>query len=140
MVALLAIEKQRLRAEKGELDRRDFDAAWEACWGVMVAERAWPHATVHRRAWRQAMVATRRECRAAFLDQPTAFAFAADRLREVAGGMCLSLGPDQVGKALLAAIAYVEVDEEDGRALSRASTAAHAFVTRPQTPTEGIAA
>lgn len=129
MVELLAAEKRRLLAEGSGITRADFDEAWERCWEIMVLERAWPHATVHRRAWRQAMVATRRECRAAFVGDPTPFAFAAERLTEVAGGMCLQLSTEQIGKALLAAIAYVDVDDE--AQAERASTAANVFVSNP---------
>jgi phage/plasmid primase-like uncharacterized protein len=129
MVELLAIEKRRLLSENGQVTRQDFSDAWERSWHTMVLERGWAHATKHRRSWRRAMVATRRECRAAFLGEPSAFAFAATRLTEVAGGMCLRLEPDQVGKALLAAIAYVEVDTEQKAEM--ASDAASMFMALP---------
>ncbi len=110
MVALLTAEKRRLLAANGHVTRRDFDESWEACWEVMVLERSWAHATKHRRNSRQAMVATRSEFRAAFVDEPTAFAVAIARLSDAASGMCLSLEPEQTAKALLAAIAYVDGD------------------------------
>src|SRR4051812_29654741 len=50
-----------------------FEGAWERSWAVMVAERGWPHKTAERRAWREAMRATKPEVRACFLGQPTAF-------------------------------------------------------------------
>lgn len=126
MVALLAVEKKRLLSENGAVTRQDFEAAWERCWEVMVDERGWPHATIHRRAWKRAQKRTRREIRAAFLDEPTPFAFAAERVSEAASGMCLHLEPEQLGKALLAAMAYVEIEDED--TARRASAAASAFV------------
>lgn len=126
MVALLAAEKRRLLAEKGHVTRQDFDEAWAACYAVMVDERAWPHNTEQRRIWREVQDETKPECLAAFLDVPTPFAFAAGRMSEAAGGMCLRLEPEQVGRALLAAIAYVAIEDE--ATASRASTAANAFV------------
>lgn len=111
MVELLAIEKRRVLAEKGTVSLQDFRDAWDACWWTMVLERAWPHATCHRRSWRITMLVTRQEARAAFLDDPTAFSWAVGRLGEAAGGMCLQLSPAQVPAALLAAIAYVETTE-----------------------------
>lgn len=111
MVALLAVEKRRLLAEKGHVTRRDFDAAWAACWMVMVLERSWSHNTYNRRSTRAAMLATRSEVRAAFLDEPTAFSSAIGRLSSAASGMCLQLEPEQTMQALLATIAYVETGE-----------------------------
>lgn len=74
MVELLIGEKRRVLLECGYATVEDFEAAWERCWQVMVAERAWPHATSHRRAWRQAMEqALYPEARACFIDQPTGF-------------------------------------------------------------------
>ncbi len=112
MVELLAVEKARLLAERGEVTSQDFREAWAECWWVMILERAYPHATRHRRAWRAVLQSTKPEMRAAFLDDPTAFAFAAGRLTEGAGGMCLRLSPAQVPAALLAAIAYVQTLED----------------------------
>lgn len=126
MVELLAMTKYWLLAENGVVTRSDFDAAWEGCWRVMVDERAWPHATKHRRAWREAQDETKEECLLAFLGVPSPFAFAAARISEVASGMCLHLQPEQIGKALLAAVAYVEIDDE--QSAGRASSAANAFV------------
>lgn len=74
MVQLLAIEKRRLLDVQGFVTDADFEVAWDACWAVMVTERAWPHATAHRRAWRKAMrEALRPEARACFLGQPSGF-------------------------------------------------------------------
>lgn len=129
MRQLLKGEKRHLLAANGDLTRKDFDAAWEKCWDIMLREHAWAHATKHRRASRRAMVATRREYRAAFLDEPTPFAFAAGRLESAADGMCLRLDPDQLGKALLAAIAYVELDPDDLDLSVRAADNAYTFLT-----------
>lgn len=111
MVQLLALAKYWLLIENGAVTRSDFDAAWEGCWEVMVDERAWPHATRHRRAWRKAMQVTRSEMRAAFLDQPTAYAFVAERITTAADAMCVHLEPDQIPTAMLAAHAYVRTPE-----------------------------
>jgi hypothetical protein len=74
MVELLAVEKRRLLAEHGRVTVEDFEVAWVECWAVMRSERAWPHATVHRRAWRKAMnEALKPEARACFLGEPTGF-------------------------------------------------------------------
>lgn len=74
MVELLAERKRTLLRECGVVTAEDFEVAWEASWTQMVAERAWPHATVHRRQWRRAMEeAMMPEARACWLGQPTAF-------------------------------------------------------------------
>jgi hypothetical protein len=119
MVELLAVEKERVLAEGRDVTRHDFEEAWAKCWNHMIAERAWPHATIHRRAWRSAMIATRSETRAAFVGDPTPFAFVTYRLVEAAEGMCVWLEPEQIPKALLAAIAYVESPE--GEEIPRAA-------------------
>lgn len=126
MVTLLAAEKKRLLAEKGHVTRRDFEAAWDACWEVMKKEHAWKHATHARRDDRRTQRWSRREVRAAFLDEPTPFSFAAGRMTEAASAMCLRLEPDQLGRAMLAATFYVEIDDEESAI--RASSAASAFV------------
>lgn len=113
MVELLAVEKRRLIAQKGHVTRQDFDEAWQACWWAMVLERSWAHNTYNRRSTRAAMLATRSEVRAAFLDEPTAFATAIERLSGAARGMCLELEPEQATAALLAAIAYVETEDDE---------------------------
>lgn len=74
MVELLADAKRDLLAHDVELTPRVFEQAWAQAWEVMIAERAWPHATEHRRQWRAAMIATKSEARAAFLDVETMFA------------------------------------------------------------------
>lgn len=129
MVALLTIEKRRLLASHGTVTRRDFDEAWERSWRTMVLERSWAHSTRYRRASRQAMVATRREYRAAFLDEASTFSFAATRLQDAAANMGLPLAPEQISRALLAAIAYVEREDDVDEA--RASSAARVFVSIP---------
>ncbi len=108
MVELLAAEKHRLLATQGHVTTSDFRRAWEECWQVMVLERSWAHATRHRRASRMAMLATRSEARAAFIDHPAAFGFAVEQLSTAAGNLCMDLEPDQIPAALLAAIGYVE--------------------------------
>lgn len=139
MVELLSIEKSRLLRDKGHVDRHDFEIVWARSWHTMVTERAWPHSTVHRRAWRNAMVFAKSECEAAFVGKPSAFAFAAERLTEAAGGMCLWLEPAEVGRAILAAMAYVDLPEDDVARSSRASIAAVAFVSVPRVEKEAVA-
>jgi hypothetical protein len=78
---------------------------------------------------RQAQDETKEECCAAFLGAPTPFSFAAGRLAGAASGMCLELEPEQLGKALLAAFAYVELDPDDEALSIRSSDAAYDFVT-----------
>jgi hypothetical protein len=112
MVALLAVEKRRLIAANGAVTRQDFEAAWDRCWHVMVLERAWAHATRFRRGSRMAMLSTKPEFRAAFLDEPTAFAFAVERLTMAASNMCLELGTAQVPFALISAIGYAPTPTE----------------------------
>lgn len=111
MVSLLAAEKRRLISEKGHVTRQDFDEAWQTCWQVMIDERAFPHATRERRGWRVAMQMTRSEAQAAFLDEPTPYAFVAERLVAAAGAMCVRLAPEEVPNAILAAHAYVKTAE-----------------------------
>ncbi len=129
MVELLSAEKRALIAANGLVTRQDFEAAWSKCWEIMRCEHAWAHATHLRRGSRRAMVTTRREYRAAFLDERTPFAFAAGRIAGAADGMCLSLEPDQIGKALLAAISYVELDPDDLDLSVRAADNAYTFLT-----------
>lgn len=109
MTELLAADKRRLLAEHGDVTLRDFEQAWAASWEVMVLEHAWPHATVHRRGWRTAMLATRSELRAAWLGQPTAFAFAVERLSDAAGA---PLEPERVPKVILAVMGYTAVPDD----------------------------
>ncbi len=111
MVTLLTEEKRRLLKANGTVTSSDFRAAWDTCWEIMVLERAWAHQTSARRSSRGAMLSTRSEYRAAFLDEPTSFSFAVGRLSEAAAGMCLHLEPEQIPRALLAAIAYAETPE-----------------------------
>lgn len=128
MAALLAAEKRRMLADGRELTVRDFEEAWAACWAVMVHERAWPHATVHRRAWRQVQARTKDEFRAAFLDAPTPFALAAGRLMSAADKCGEPLSSTQLSKALLAMIVLVELPENEVDTLDAASSAARQFM------------
>lgn len=130
MVGLLSVEKRRLLAANGTVTRRDFDEAWERCWDAMVIERAWAHRSRYRRNVRREMMAFRGEYRAAFMDSKTSFSFAAHRLQEVAAGMCHTIPMEQVGAAILAAAAYVEITDE--AAAMRASTAASTFIDLPR--------
>ena len=130
MVELLAAEKHRLLAAEGHVTRNDFRRAWLMAWDVMVLERAWPHASRHRRMWREAMVAMRPEMEAAFLDAETPFSAAAGKLSSAAARMCLQLEPEQVGRALLAAMTYVDLPADDESLSRRASNAAYKFVNR----------
>jgi hypothetical protein len=76
MVELLAEAKRQLLAVQGSVTVEDFEAAWDVAWAQMVTERAWPHNTVQRRQWRNAMkTAMKPEARACFVNQPTAFQF-----------------------------------------------------------------
>lgn len=131
MVELLADWKRIIIEVDGRQPTlADFQMAWDRSWEIMVIERAWPHATKHRRAWRQVQDETKAECCAAFLDTPSPFAFAARRIAEAAEGMCLRLAPEQLGKALLAAVAYVEAPDIEHAEL--ASDAAAMFVAPAQ--------
>ena len=73
MVELLSEAKRRLIAEQGMVTEADFNREWEAAWALMVAEKAWPHATEHRRQWREAMRSTRADYGAAFLGVETPY-------------------------------------------------------------------
>lgn len=63
MVELLTAERAALGRQPVPLD---FAAAWTRSWMVMVLERAWPHGTRSRRAWRAAMDETAEACGEAF--------------------------------------------------------------------------
>lgn len=114
MMDLLVVEKQRTIDARGAVTLADFEAAWQTSWDTMICEHAWPHATQHRRGWRRAMIATRSEARAAWLDQPTAFAVAVGRLTALAGA---PLEPDRVTKALLALIEFTAIPDDGPRTL-----------------------
>jgi hypothetical protein len=74
MVALLAERKRDLLVLGVPITEAHFVEAWDVSWAIMVTERAWPHATVERRAWRKAMrEALYPEARACFLGQTTGF-------------------------------------------------------------------
>ena len=126
MVELLTIEKRRLLAVNGYVTTSDFRAAWERCWEIMVDERAWPHATRFRRGWRAAQFATRREMCAAFVNSPTAFSTATEQLVVAASRMGVTIHVDDLPRALLAAIAYVQ--GEDELEAARDHAAARVFV------------
>lgn len=114
MVQLLLAEKRRMLADGRTLTRRDFEAAWDACWEVMVGERAWPHATEHRRYWRMMMASTKNETRAAFLDQPTPFSTLAASLTAAARRFRIDLSPEELPMVFIRAIqAGYSVSDED---------------------------
>lgn len=73
MLELLAVEKRRLLVTNGYVTEADFEVCWEMCWQVMVTERAWPHATAHRRSWRAAMLAAKPEYGACWVGVETGF-------------------------------------------------------------------
>lgn len=65
-----------------------FERAWDEAWSVMVTERAWPHATEHRRQWRKGMEeAMKPEARACFLGLPTAYQRWHEQLKLVDAGV-----------------------------------------------------
>lgn len=109
MIELLAVEKRRALDEHGSVTLGGFEEAWSSCWARMIAEHAWPHATQHRRGWRTAMLATRSEARAAWLDMETPFASAVQRLTDVAGA---PLEPARVTRALLDLIGHTAVPDD----------------------------
>jgi hypothetical protein len=74
MVELLTIEKRALLALGVELTDEHFELAWQAAWTLMVHERAFPHATIHRRSWRAALIGTKPEMCACFVGRETGFA------------------------------------------------------------------
>lgn len=106
MAELLADARRELLAIDVVLDEADFDRAWDESWDRMRSERAWPHATEHRRQWRVAMVATRSEMRAAFLGRPTMFGDLANSLMSAAARQGVVLEPEQLPKVILGAIAF----------------------------------
>lgn len=95
MVELLTEAKARLLAEGVTLTVEVFDREWDAAWRLMVTERAWPHATEHRRQWRAAMRDTRSEFQAAFLGVETAYSTWQDEvLRGIEGPSWRDDDPD----------------------------------------------
>jgi hypothetical protein len=104
MVELLAEAKARLLAERQSVTSADFEREWSAAWDVMTAERAWPHATEHRRQWRVAMLATKSETRAAFLDRPTTFGSLAQSLTAASARLHIALAPEDLPHVLIGAI------------------------------------
>lgn len=120
MVELLAAEKRRLLAENGMLTGEDFETAWCECWMVMVSERAWPHATEHRRHWRVAMIATKSEMRAAFLGQPTSFATLATGFTVAARRLRVELTAEDLPTVILGAIqaGYSVADTQPGEGIA----------------------
>ncbi len=131
MVELLAAEKKRLIDEgraPSTLSVCDFNAVWERCWEVIVLERGWAHATRLRRSMRQSQDETKEECCAAFLGKPTPFGVVATRLAEIAERCGVDLAPEQVGRALLASIVFVDLHQGDVERTDAAATAARQFM------------
>lgn len=75
IVELLAEAKRVQLAQTGTVTQDDFDRAWEQALAVMRTEKAFPHATEHRRQWHAALEATRPEFEACFLGRSTPFGF-----------------------------------------------------------------
>jgi hypothetical protein len=114
MADLLLERKVRLLDDGVELTRHVFEAAWCEAWEVMVAEKAWPHATEHRRQWRAAMISCKTEMRAAFLDEPTMFARISDALMAAADRMEVDMRLTDLPPAFIGAIrAYGATDPEE---------------------------
>lgn len=113
MVELLAERKRTLLAEQGHVTATDFAEAWDAAWAAMVAERGWPHASEHRRQWRQAMMATRSESRATFLGQRTAFGDLAEALTAAAERMQVHIDPSDLPTVIIGAISQGYLNEQD---------------------------
>lgn len=104
MVELLREAKDRLLAETGKVTPEDFDREWEAAWALMVAERAFPHATEHRRQWRAAMLSTKSEARASFLDRPTTFSRLAASLTAASSRLHIALESEELPRVIIGAI------------------------------------
>ena len=113
MVELLAVRKRELLDHGVELTRSEFDAAWNDAWVIMTAERAWAHATEHRRGSRIAMVSTRSEYRAAFLDQPTAFSTLAVGLTTAGKRLRVTVTTDDLPTVILGAIGQGYLADHD---------------------------
>lgn len=114
----------RVRRPKHGLGSQGI-GAWGRAWDVMVEESAWKHKTIQRRDARYGMEETITEWCAAFVGAPSPFSFVAERLSTAASSMCLRLEPWQLGRAMIAAVNYVEI-EDPHRALA-ASAAARKF-------------
>jgi len=104
MADLLVERKRQLLAEGVELTRAHFEQAWREAWEIMVQERAWPHATEHRRQWRSAMLACKGEMRAAFLDRPTMFARVSEALAAAGERMDVRVRVEDLPRVFLGAI------------------------------------
>jgi hypothetical protein len=50
-----------------------FDEAWPSALSQMTREKSWPHATIERRQWREALDASRPEYRRCYQDEPSTF-------------------------------------------------------------------
>lgn len=118
MVELLAEGKRRLLAEQGGVTPEDFEREWDAAWALMVAERAWPHATIDRRQWKAAMLATKSEARASFLGRPTMFGALAHSLTVAAMRWHIELTPEDLPRVIIGAI-------QTGYAAATESTVEH---------------
>lgn len=101
MAELLAYERRRLlrsRARAGlpeVVTAEDFEAAWEECWAIMVAERAWPHLTRERVGWRQAQLDTKPQLLQVWLGRTTAFDLAVEGIRERSDHSHAAVGTDR---------------------------------------------
>lgn len=114
MASLLLDRKIALLDDDVELTRAVFEVAWADAWEVMVAEKAWPHATEHRRQWRAAMITCKAEMRAAFLDEPTMFARISEALLAAGARMEVDMQVSDLPKAFIGAVcAYGATNPEE---------------------------
>lgn len=119
-VELIALAEREDLPVEDVLTPRAFQVAWTAAWEVMVEERAWPHATEHRRQWRAAMIACKGEMRAAFLGRPTTFARIAEALTAAGERMEVDVTVEDLPRAFLGAIAaYGATNESEAPAEAR---------------------
>lgn len=114
MADLLVDAKRELLDQGVDLTPRVFDAAWRRAWEAMVEERAWPHATEHRRQWRSAMIACKSEMRAAFLDVETPYSRISETFVKASERVEVDLTPADMPRAFIGAItAYGATDPSE---------------------------
>jgi hypothetical protein len=113
MTDLLVACKRELLDAQVELTPRVFEVAWTDAWETMIGERAYPHATEHRRQWKAALLACKSEMRAAFLGAPTPFGRLADALSAASVRMEVEMTVADLPRAFLGAIAAYGATGED---------------------------
>jgi hypothetical protein len=104
MADLLAQRKRELLDAEVELTPRVFEQAWAECWELMIGERAYPHATEHRRQWKATLIACKSEHRASFLGRATPFGRLADVLMAAAARQEIEMSPADLVRAILGAV------------------------------------